>query len=113
MRNKFFRKAFLGLALIMVLGIIAAGCGAVALPTIPVVTPTTYTVTIISANALCYGTIYVAGSPTSSYLITWGSATVYNVPSGAAIYIVDPAGWQSHTEYFNPLFSSSIVFDTW
>lgn len=29
MRNKFFRKAFLGLALIMVLGIIAAGCGAV------------------------------------------------------------------------------------
>ena len=114
MRNKFFRKVFLGLAFIMVFGIIAAGCGAVALPTAPpVVTPTTYTVTVVSANTWCYGTIYVAGAPTSSYLLTWGSATVYNVPSGAAIYIVDTAGFQSHTEYFNPLFGTTIVFDTW
>lgn len=112
MKNKFFRKAFLGLALIMVFAIIAAGCGAVAPPT-TVVTPTTYTVTIVSANALVYGTIYVAGSPTSSYLVTWGSTTVYNVSSGAAIYIVDTAGWQSHTEYFTPILGSTIVFDTW
>lgn len=111
MKNKFFRKAFLGLALIMVFGIIAAGCG-VAPPT-TVVTPTTYTVTIVSAHSWCYGTIYVAGSPTSSYLITWGSTTVYNVSSGAAIYLVDTAGFQSHTEYFNPLFGNTIVFDYW
>lgn len=112
MKNKFLRKAFLGLALIMVLGIIATGCGAVAPPT-TVVTPTTYTVTIISANAWCYGTVYVAGSPTSAYLVTWGSATVYNVSSGAAIYLVDTAGFISHTEYFTPILGSTIVFDTW
>ena len=112
MRNKFFRKVFLGLALIMVFAIIAAGCGAVAPPT-TVVTPTTYTVTIVSAHAWAYGTVYVAGSPTSAYLLPWGSATVYNVSSGAAIYLVDTAGLQSHTEYFTPLLGTTIVFDTW
>ena len=112
MRNKFFRKVFLGLALIMVFGIIAAGCGTTIIPTTPVI-PTTYTVTIVSAHAWAYGTVYVAGSPTSAYLLTWGSATVYNVSSGAAIYLVDTAGLQSHTEYFNPLFGTTIVFDYW
>jgi hypothetical protein len=112
MRNKFFRKVFLGLASIMVFGIIATGCGAVALPTTPVI-PTTYTVTVVSQHAWCYGTVYVAGAPTSSYLLTWGSATVYNVPSGAAIYLVDTAGFQSHTEYFNPASGTTIVFNYW
>lgn len=108
MKNKFF----VSLALIMVLGIIAAGCGAVAPPT-TVVTPTTYTVTIVSAHAWAYGTVYVAGTPTSAYLIPWGSATVYNVSSGTAIYLVDPAGLISHTEYFTPILGTTIVFDTW
>lgn len=112
MRNKFFRKAFLGLALIMVLGIIAAGCGAVAPPT-TVVTPTTYTVTIISAHGFAYGTVYVSGAPTSSWLTAWGSTIVYNVPSGAPIFLKDTAGLESNVKYFNPLFGNSIVFDTW
>ncbi|MCJ7689628.1 MAG: hypothetical protein MUO60_09965, partial [Clostridiaceae bacterium] len=75
--------------------------------------PTTYTVTVISAHPWSYGTVYVAGTPTSSYLLTWGSTTVYNVPSGAAIYLVDTNGWISHTIYFNPLFGTSVVFDYW
>ena len=112
MRNKFFRKVFLGLALIMVFGIIATGCGTVAPPTTPVI-PTAYTVTIVSQHPWCYGTVYVAGSPTSAYLLAWGSATVYNVPSGAAIYLVDTAGFISHTEYFNPVLGTTIVFNYW
>ena len=113
MRNNFFRKVFLGLALIMVFSIIITGCGAVTSTTPPVETPTTYTVTVVSAHSWCYGTVYVAGAPTSSYLLTWGSATVYNVPSGAAIYLVDTAGLQSHTEYFYPSSGTTIVFDYW
>jgi len=112
MKNKFYKKVFLGLALIIVLSIISAGCGTTYIPTTPVI-PTTYTVTVVSQHAWCYGTVYVAGSPTSSYLLTWGSATVYNVPSGAAIYLVDTAGFISHTEYFNPVLGTTIVFNYW
>jgi hypothetical protein len=112
MRNKFFKKIFVSLVLIVVLGVISAGCGAVAQPTTPPI-PTTYTVTVMSQHPLVYGTVYVNGLPTSSYLLTWGSATVYNVPSGAAIYLVDTAGWQSHTEIFNPLLGTTIVFTYW
>ena len=112
MRNIIFKKIFISLILIIMLGVISAGCA----PTAPPITPpgpTTYTITVMSQDPWCYGTVYVNGLPTSSYLLTWGSATVYNVPSGAAIYLVDTAGWQSHTEIFNPLFGTTIVFNYW
>jgi hypothetical protein len=112
MRNKFFKKIFVSLVLIVLLGLIFAGCGTVAPPTTPPI-PTTYTVTVISQHPWCFGTVYVAGSPTNAYLLAWGSATVYNVPSGAAIYLVDTAGFISHTEYFNPLLGTTVVFTYW
>jgi len=112
MKNKFYKRIFVSLVLIVVLGVISAGCGTVAPPTTPVV-PTTYTVTVISQHPWCYGTVYVAGSPTNAYLVAWGSATVYNVPSGAAIYLIDTAGLISHTEYFNPLLGTTVVFSYW
>ena len=112
MRNKLFKKIFISLVLIVILGVISAGCGTTGPPTTPVI-PTTYTVTVISQHPWCYGTVYVNGLPTSAYLLTWGSATVYNIPSGAAIYLVDTAGFQSHTEIFNPLLGTTIVFNYW
>ena len=113
MRNKFYKKIFVSLALIMVLGILSGGCApAAGSPTTPPI-PTTYTVTIISQHPWCYGTVYVNGLPTSAYLLTWGSATVFNVTSGAAIYLVDTAGFQSHTEIFNPLLGTTIIFNYW
>jgi len=112
MRKIFFKKIFVSLLLLAILAVISAGCGTTAPPVGPV-GPTTYTVTIISQDSLCYGTVYVNGLPTSSYLLTWGSATVYNVPSGAAIYLVDTAGFISHTEIFNPLFGTTIIFNSW
>ena len=112
MRNIIFKKIFVSLILIAVLGVISAGCGTTAPPITPP-GPTTYTITVMSQDPWCYGTVYVNGLPTSSYLLTWGSATVYNVPSGAAIYLVDTGGFQSHTEIFNPLFGTTIVFNYW
>jgi hypothetical protein len=112
MKNRFSRKIFISIILIMVLGIISAGCGVTTAPPV-VVGPTTYTVTVTSQHPWCYGTVYVSGSPTSSYLLTWGSATVYNVSSGAPIYLVDTNGLQSHTENFNPLFGTTVVFNYW
>ena len=113
MKNKFFKKVSLGIILILVLGILSAGCAPTAPPIPPPPGPTTYTVTVISQHPLCYGTVYVNGLPTSAYLLTWGSATVYNVAAGAAIYLVDTAGWQSHTEIFNPLLGTTIIFNYW
>jgi len=112
MRNKLFKKIFVSLVLILVLGVVFAGCAPTAPPTGPV-GPTTYTVTVISQDSWCYGTVYVNGLPTNAYLLTWGSATVYNVPSGAAIYLVDTQGFISHTEIFNPLFGTTIIFSNW
>ena len=114
MKNRFSRKVIVSIILIMIFGFVTAGCGSTGGPsTILPPIPTTYTVTIISSHPWCYGTVYVSGTPTSSILIPWGSGTVYNVASGAAIYLVDAAGFQSHTEYFNPLFGNTIVFDYW
>ena len=112
MRKIFFKKIFVSLVLLTILAVISAGCGTTAPPVTPP-GPTTYTVTVISQDPLCYGTVYVNGLPTSAYLLTWGSATVYNVPAGAAIYLVDTAGFQSHTEIFNPLLGTTIVFSYW
>ncbi|HZK12436.1 MAG TPA: hypothetical protein VFD10_08865 [Atribacterota bacterium] len=113
MSKSFFKKIFVSLVLIAVLGVISAGCGTTAPPITPPPGPTTYTVTVMSQDPLCYGTVYVNGLPTSSYLLTWGSTQVYNVASGAAIYLVDPGGFQSHTEIFNPLFGTTVVFNSW
>ena len=112
MRKNFFKKIFVSLVLIAMFGVISAGCGTTAPPTTPP-GPTTYTVTVMSQHPWCYGTVYVNGLPTSAYLLTWGSATVYNVPSGAAIYLVDTGGFQSHTEIFNPLLGTTLVFNYW
>ncbi len=95
------------------LGVISAGCGTTAPPINPPPGPTTYTLTVMSQHPWCYGTVYVNGLPTSAYVLAWGSATVYNVASGAPIYLVDTAGAQSHTEIFNPLFGTTVVFDYW
>ena len=113
MRKIFFKKIFVSLVLIVILGVISGGCGPAAAPPTAPPGPTTYTVTVISQDPWCYGTVYVNGLPTSSYLLTWGSATVYNVPSGAAIYLVDTQGFISHTEIFNPLLGTTIIFNYW
>ena len=113
MRNIIFKKIFVSLILIALLGVISAGCAPTAPPITPPPGPTTYTVTVVSQHPWAYGTVYVAGAPTNAYLLPWGSATVYNVASGAAIYLIDTGGLQSHTEYFNPLFGTQVIFSTW
>ena len=112
MRNKFFKKIFISLVLITVLGVISAGCGTTAPPIIPVV-PTTYTITVMSGAGNVFGSVYVNGLPTGDYVAPWGGATVSGVPAGAAIYLIDPGGWVSHTEIFNPVSGLVVVFNWW
>ena len=112
MKNRFSRKVIVSIILIMIFGFVTAGCGSTGGPsTILPPVPTTYTVNVMSQHPWCYGTVYVNGLPTSGYVLAWGSATVHNVSSGAAIYLVDTAGLQTHTEIFNPLFGTTVVFN--
>ena len=112
MRNKFYKKILVSLVLIVVLGVIFAGCGTPAPPTTPII-PTTYTITVMSGSGAVYGSVYVNGLPTGNYVAAWGGATVSGVPSGAAIYLIDQAGWVSHTEIFNPATGLVVVFNWW
>jgi len=111
MRKIFFKKILISLVLIAMLGIISAGCGTVA-PPIPIV-PTTYTITVMSGSGVVFGSVYVNGLPTGDYVAAWGGATVSGVPAGAAIYLVDPFGFVSHTEIFNPMSGLVVVFNWW
>ena len=112
MKNKFFKKVSLGLVLIMILGILSAGCAPTAPPAGPA-PPATYTITVMSGAGNVFGSVYVNGLPTGDYVAAWGGATVSGVPSGAVIYLIDPGGWVSHTEIFNPINGLVVVFNWW
>lgn len=109
MRNKFFKKFFVSMALILVLGVISAGCGTTAPPII--IIPTTYTITVMSGATNVFGSVYVNGLPTGDTVLAWGGATVSGVPAGAAIYLIDQGGWVSHTEIFNPISGLVVLFN--
>jgi len=111
MRNKFFKKFFVSLVLIVLLGVISVGCGTVA-PPIPIV-PTTYTITVMSGSGAVFGSVYVNGLPTGDVIFAWGGATVSGVPAGAAIYLIDTLGFVSHTEIFNPISGLVVLFNWW
>lgn len=114
MKNIFSKRILVSIILIIMLVLISAGCGGGGGGGGDgIIPPPLYTLSIISQHPWCYGTVYVNGLPTNAYLLTWGSATVYNVPSGAAIYLVDTAGFQSHTEIFNPILGTTIIFNYW
>jgi len=112
MRNIFFKKILVSLVLIVVLGMLFGGCAPTAPPTGPVV-PTTYTITVMSGAGNVFGSVYVNGLPTGDYVAAWGGATVSGVPAGAAIYLIDPGGWVSHTEIFNPISGLVVLFNWW
>ena len=104
------KKSIVIIAIILSVLFVLTGCAPA--PTAPPTTqPTTYTIKVISGCGDCYGNVYVNGVPSGAYLLTWGSANISGVPSGAAIYLIDQQGWVSHTEYFNPMFGTNVVFD--
>lgn len=112
MRNKFFKKFFVSLVLIVMLGVISVGCGTTAPPVGPI-GPTTYTITVMSGSGAVFGSVYVNALPTGDYVAAWGGATVSGVPAGAAIYLIDPNGFVSHTEIFNPIAGLVVLFNWW
>jgi len=98
------------IVLILSILVLLTGCGGVAPPPNPNPTPTTYTIKVISQCGACWGNVVVNGVPAGAYLPAWGAANISGVPAGAAIRLEDEFGWVSHTEFFNPILGTNVVF---
>lgn len=79
MRKIFFKKIFVSLVLIMVLGVISAGCGTTAPPPGPTVQPCT--LTVYSQNYWCYGYVWVNGISTGQWIDFNGAVNCYGTYS--------------------------------
>ena len=102
MRKSFFKKIFVSLVLIAVLGVVSAGCGSMNnLPNIPTV-PTTCTVIIYSNSNLVWGqAVYMDGAQVPLSILTpWGSVQIDNVSVGVYHnFQIIQGNTFSHAEY--------------
>ncbi len=114
MRNKFFKKIFVSLILIAMLGVISVGCGTVA-PPIPII-PTTCTLIVYSQNFNVWGYVWVNGLSTGQWIDFNGAVTVTGLTPGtvASVQVVDNWGASSHVEFVTlGSGTNTIVFYWW
>ena len=96
MRYKFYKKIFVSLLLIVVLGGFSVGCAGVAPPPPgPPVLPTS--LTVYSQGFWCYGYVWINGASTGQWLDYNGAVTITGLIAGtvANVQIVDNWGWDS------------------
>ena len=103
MKSKFYKKVFLGLIIIMVLGILSTGCAPATAPTpTPTPTPATCTVIVKSESNLVAGqAVYMDGqAQPSTLLLPWGSVQINNVSVGVNhVFSIIQGNTFSHNEY--------------
>ena len=99
MRNSFFKKMFVSLILIVMLGVISAGCGTTAPPVGPPIQQPC-TITVYSQDFNCYGYVWVNGLSTGQWIDFNGAVTITGLTAGAtaSVQILDNFGWLSHSE---------------
>ena len=115
MRKNFFKKIFISLVLIAMLGIISAGCGTATQPIIPVI-PTTCTIRVTSQSAGVFGqAVYMDGvQQPSTILPPWGSVDILNVTVGVRHTIsVISGNTFSHSEFITPVPGMNYVDFYW
>lgn len=117
MKNKFYKKVFWGIILIVVFGLISAGCGGtgggggtpIPLP------PTTCTVIVTSQAGFIWGIVYMDGNAVpSGTLFPWGSVQIDNVSVGVrhTIWILR-GNLLSHSMFITPVFGTNYVDFYW
>ena len=112
MRKSFFKKIFISLVLIAMLGVISAGCGTTAPPTAPP-TPTTCTVIVKSESNLVAGqAVYMDGqAQPSTLLLPWGSVQINNVSVGVIhVFSIIAGNTFSHNEYLTTVPGTNYVY---
>lgn len=113
MRNKLFKKIFVSLVLIVMLGVISAGCGTTA-PQI-IIIPTTCALTVYSQDVNVWGYVWVNGLSTGQWIDFNGAVTVTGLTPGtvASVQIVDNWGAGSHVITLVLTSGTNIVTFTW
>ena len=115
MRNKFYKKVFLSLVLIIAFGLISVGCMGVApapTPT-PTPTPTTCTVIVTSQSNLVAGqAVYMDGqAQPSTLLLPWGSVQINNVSVGVNhVFTIIQGNTFSRNEYLVTVPGANYVY---
>ena len=101
MRKSFFKKIFISLVLIAMLGVISAGCGTTAPQINPPPIATTCTVIVKSESNLVAGqAVYMDGqAQPSTLLLPWGSVQINNVSVGYHVFSIIQGNTFSHNEY--------------
>jgi hypothetical protein len=115
MRNNLQKKVSLVIILILVLGILSAGCGGTTPPPPPPPPPTCY-LTVYSQCGACWGFVWVNGLSTGQWIAFNGAVTVTGLSVGtvASVQIFDNFGWLSHPEIRILVSGNNIViFDYW
>jgi len=115
MRKSFFKKIFVSLVLIAMLGIISAGCGTTAPPYTPPPVQTC-TLTVYSQCWDCWGYVWVNGLSTGVWISQNGMASITGLTPGttASVAIHDQFGNVSHSEILVLQSGTNIViFDSW
>lgn len=112
MRKSFFKKIFVSLIFIAILGIISAGCGTTAPPIIIPPTPTTCTVIVKSESNLVAGqAVYMDGqAQPSTLLLPWGSVQINNVSVGYHVFTIIAGNTFSHNEYITTVPGTNYVY---
>jgi hypothetical protein len=113
MKNKFFKKVFLGIILIMVLGILSASCGTTTPPIIIPPVPTTCTVIVKSESNLVFGqAVYMDGqAQPSTLLLPWASVQIGNVSVGVLhVFSIINGSTFSHNEYLTTLPGINYIY---
>ena len=113
MRNKLFKKIFVSLILIAVLGLFTVGCTGVAPTPTPTPTPTTCTVIVKSESNLVAGqAVYMDGqAQPSTLLLPWGSVQIDNVSVGVNhVFSIIAGNTFSHNEYLTTVPGINYVY---
>jgi len=115
MKNRFSKKVIVSIILIMVLGLISAGCAPAPSP-YPTPTPQPCTMTVYSQNSWCYGYVWVNGASTGQWISFNGAVTITGLTAGttAFVQIYDSSGFVSHQEILmlNPG-NNIVTFTYW
>jgi hypothetical protein len=115
MKNRFSKKVFLSLLMVLVLGVFLSGCGATTTIIAPP-TATTCTIRVTSQSNLVLGqAVYMDGvQQPSTILVPWGSVDILNVTVGVRHTIsIIQGNTFSHSEFITPVSGINYVDFYW
>ena len=102
MKNRFSKKVFLSLLMVLVLGVFLSGCGTTTTIIAPP-TPTPCTLSVYSQCGVCWGYVWVNGLSTGVWISQNGMASITGLTPGAVVSV------SIHDQFLNVSHSEIVV----